>query len=768
MRKFYLLLAGVLLCGLAGAQELTFRSYPLPDEKIGNGKLFLDGNDVWVATGEGACKFSGGAWEVIQKSNGLPADSVKQISKDTQGNVWFLTKDAVGVRHPDQSWTYSYENRFDWGGMVQRVGDDLWLSANNAELKKIDPTGTTTTYGWDDGLRSTTEDIVRDAHGVYYILNYNYIVKSKNNTWEIDTSLWNSILYDIVVTRNNAIYITHERGVVFDANEDDYSWFGYLHSPYLDEIPVYAMAEGLDGTLYFGTRQGLVTCKNGFFRRYTTADGLTGNCVRDVQVDALGNVWCTVETLDANNYNGPLTLVEIPYSITTDPTYVHGIVYHDENGDGVQGESEAGVPNQFIHLMPRDAYAVTNEDGTFLFPSEAGENTMNWVQPDWWMSAGTPTSHTFTSPVDDGRIFDIGIMVKPIREVSAFASSGNARPGFELRYNLYISNRSNVAIQQRVTFEYDPSLEYLSSDLAPAQHDGNTLYWDVEVEKTYYKAVTLVFRVPANTPLGKVLHATVSVPTLPGETETRDNSYTLEQIVRGSFDPNDKLVGEGILEQRYVEMGTPLNYTIRFQNTGTDTAFTVRITDELDPKLNLTSLEIIRTSHPATYVLDSRTLTFHFENILLPDSTTDEPNSHGYIQYRIKPVSAMADGTQVRNKAAIYFDFNEPVVTNETVNTYVNELPSNSPTSTGEDLQAGVMTYPNPVRDGNLVIVSKNAEVMKGSVTLTSLAGSTMRAASLQGVRTLVDVKGVAPGMYVLKVENRGVKSTRKIVIVQE
>jgi uncharacterized repeat protein (TIGR01451 family) len=434
----------------------------------------------------------------------------------------------------------------------------------------------------------------------------------------------------------------------------------------------------------------------------------------------------------------------------------------------MRGQNERGVPNQFIHLMPRDAYAMTNLDGTFLFPSEAGENTLRWVEPDWWMSNGLPTSYTFTSPVDDGQIFAIGIMTKTIREMSAFISSTNARPGFELYYDVYVSNRSNVAVQQRLTFEYDPSLEYLDSELEPTQHDGNKLYWDLEIEKTSFKIIHLVFRVPVKTPLGKELQSIASVPTLSGEEEDNDNTYTLKQIVRGSFDPNDKLVAEGILEQRYVEMGTPLNYTIRFQNTGTDTAFTVRVADELDPKLLLTSLEIVHTSHPATYVLDGRTLTFHFENILLPDSTTDEPNSHGYIQYRIKPVSTMADGTQVHNEAAIYFDFNEPVVTNETVNTYVNELPSNSPTSTEGDLQAGVMTYPNPVRDGNLVIVSKNAEVMKGSVTLTSLAGSAMRAASLQGVRTLVDVKGVAPGMYVLKVENRGVKSTRKVVIIQE
>jgi hypothetical protein len=55
---------------------------------------------------------------------------------------------------------------------------------------------------------------------------------------------------------------------------------------------------------------------------------------------------------------------------------------------------------------------------------------------------------------------------------------------------------------------------------------------------------------------------------------------------------------------------------------------------------------------------------FKFENILLVDSNTNEPLSHGFVRYRIQPKTNLSAGDSITNFAAIYFDFNEPVITN--------------------------------------------------------------------------------------------------------
>ncbi|MFN8332010.1 MAG: hypothetical protein U0T81_12480 [Saprospiraceae bacterium] len=84
----------------------------------------------------------------------------------------------------------------------------------------------------------------------------------------------------------------------------------------------------------------------------------------------------------------------------------------------------------------------------------------------------------------------------------------------------------------------------------------------------------------------------------------------------------------------FIEKNSRLQYLIRFQNTGTDTAYKVRIQDEISDKLDLQSLRIEGASHPFnTSLEDGRLLAFTFDKIYLPDSAADEKASHGYVQY---------------------------------------------------------------------------------------------------------------------------------------
>lgn len=140
-----------------------------------------------------------------------------------------------------------------------------------------------------------------------------------------------------------------------------------------------------------------------------------------------------------------------------------------------------------------------------------------------------------------------------------------------------------------------------------------------------------------------------------------------------SFDPNDKqVVPAGITANHNIKGDEYLEYTIRFQNTGTASAINIRITDELDERLDLSSLKIGAASHPMVWEKQTgsnTTLVWRFININLPDSTTNEPGSHGFVKFRIKPKQGLSKGTVIKNKADIYFDYNSPIETNEVFNT---------------------------------------------------------------------------------------------------
>jgi hypothetical protein len=92
--------------------------------------------------------------------------------------------------------------------------------------------------------------------------------------------------------------------------------------------------------------------------------------------------------------------------------------------------------------------------------------------------------------------------------------------------------------------------------------------------------------------------------------------------------------------------------------------------DTLSSKLDLNSLQITGSSHNFIANLNDNILTFRFEDILLVDSFTNFKGSCGFVSFKIKPLNSIVLGDSILNKAAIYFDFNAPIITNNAA-TYV-------------------------------------------------------------------------------------------------
>ena len=147
----------------------------------------------------------------------------------------------------------------------------------------------------------------------------------------------------------------------------------------------------------------------------------------------------------------------------------------------------------------------------------------------------------------------------------------------------------------------------------------------------------------------------------------------------GSYDPNDKLARPlGITEEAIILPDTRLNYTIRFQNTGNDTAFKVVLVDTLTQWADLASLQIDGGSHPYTFSLSGvgqPVLIFTFDPIVLPDSNVNEPASHGHISFSFNLTDSIPLETPIHNFADIYFDFNPPIRTNTVSHLVSDRIP---------------------------------------------------------------------------------------------
>lgn len=171
--------------------------------------------------------------------------------------------------------------------------------------------------------------------------------------------------------------------------------------------------------------------------------------------------------------------------------------------------------------------------------------------------------------------------------------------------------------------------------------------------------------------------------------------------VVGSYDPNDKLAyptGEG--DDHLILPNTELLYTIRFQNTGTDTAFRVVIRDTLSDRLNLSTLQPLASSHPYRWGFEDQTLVFSFYDIALPDSTTNPEASQGFIQFKVRQRPNLPAGTYIGSSASIYFDFNAPVQTNVAFHTVADFIELINEATTIAEPSWAVSVAPNPVADG--------------------------------------------------------------------
>ena len=240
----------------------------------------------------------------------------------------------------------------------------------------------------------------------------------------------------------------------------------------------------------------------------------------------------------------------------------------------------------------------------------------------------------------------------------------------------------------------------------------------------------------------------------------------------GSYDPNDKQAfPKGYDDEHFIFANTDLEYLIRFQNTGSDTAFRVIIRDTLSFDLDITSVQAGVGSHPYTFnIYDERVLKFTFDNINLPDSAANELESHGFIKFKVSQKVDNPLGTLILNKAGIYFDYNEPVITNETFHlvgqdfipidvTGVNPPPSS---------KASIKFHPNPFTE-HITFELSNLDispVQKLQFSLYDLNGRLLRKEFFQGHSFTFYSKNLATGLYPFRIETQdGLIYNGKLVI---
>ncbi len=460
----------------------------------------------------------------------------------------------------------------------------------------------------------------------------------------------------------------------------------------------------------------------------------------------------TIST-NANNYCG------YNFGIRSTNVTITGYVYLDANNNGIFDAGETPVANQLVHVGPHAVY--TNANGQYTYVGAAGTYAITYT-PSSAYSAYTvvPSSHSVTASVPGttygGNNFglqqtstacNITTTVIPITTITA---------GYPSWYYIYVSNHGTNVASGTMTFYYDPALTFdhaspTAASVNAATYTASFIY--AGLQPGTYTVFYVYFMANTTVTVGQSTFEMATATDNCIESNFADNTDTLHQIATGSWDPNAKTVtpaGEGA--QGLIRAGQELRYTLNFQNTGTAPAVNVVLHDSLPATLDPSTIRVLGSSHPDYVVeVEGQELTCRYSQIMLPDSFDSEAESHGFLSFAISPVAGIADGTQIQNTASIYFDYNDAVVTNTTLNTIDYTL-------SVKDVIGGatITVQPNPFSTYTTIRVTgadmhdATLEVYNG---LGQIAGTTTP--SEDGVFTL-QRGGLSAGIYSYQIRQSG------------
>ena len=356
--------------------------------------------------------------------------------------------------------------------------------------------------------------------------------------------------------------------------------------------------------------------------------------------------------------------------------------FYDENQNGIY-DSEEQFIEQLFSLQPYAFYSLpSQEEGAHFYLNDFDNYTLQLqnINPLWELNEGFADSIEIAFFDTD---FSDTMFYFPMQPIALFTiydidlSSSITRCNQQTNYWLTYTNNGTTIDDGYIQLVPDEITYFVSANPQPDSTAGDTLFWFYEdLFPSHSKQIQIIYQMPGFQFIGEDVDFEADIQTWEG---LGDNKAILSSEFICAYDPNDKLVTPaGFGPENYTLYNDTLEYTIRFQNTGNDTAFTVIVKDTLDNALDINSFRIIANSHPLETSIDgnSRIVTFAFEDIYLPDSFVNEPASHGLVKFQISTNDSLANFINIQNTAGIFFDFNPPIVTNTVSNTFTSEIPS--------------------------------------------------------------------------------------------
>lgn len=328
--------------------------------------------------------------------------------------------------------------------------------------------------------------------------------------------------------------------------------------------------------------------------------------------------------------------------------------------------------------------------------------------------------------------------------------------GNEVLYSITVRNLATAQMEDiSVAFDHPGIYTYQSASDVPTLVGSGHVEWQIDsLLPLAQRIITVRLQLPPEPALvGSSFTSTASVSTAEPDQDPSNDQFSLPHTILGSYDPNDMAVrtSSGLSDQYYfLAQDQWLEFTIRFQNTGTAPALSVYITDTLSPLLDVSTLELLGASHNcASFFPEPDIVQFEFIGMVLPDSVNNEPESHGFVSFRILPLPQLVVGDTIRNAADIYFDFNPPVHTNTTEVACEGSVGLVHMQHSDE-----LSVFPNPA--SGQVSVRVGTELNNAVLRMLDLTGREIRTLRISSELTTIPVDAEPAGLYFIELLEGG------------
>lgn len=449
-----------------------------------------------------------------------------------------------------------------------------------------------------------------------------------------------------------------------------------------------------------------------------------------------------------------------------DANIISGRVYKDFNQNESFDNDDQPVTGNVVQITPNPYLVVTHSDGRYDAYVDTGSYYLNIMNvPSYYSQVPSTDTVTFNSvdslvehdlrlePVPGGH--DVGIDIIQMNQMVV---------GDTVSHKIIVTNHGTYS--ENVTLYFSPlsySVPFSSFGISPSMsavgnyYTANILNMAPGAQEEFI--VTYGLGIQFLNIIGESSSHEAECSIIPTDVDLQNNVVSINDVPVAPYDPNIKRVNEPqAIHIDDIDQYEWLNYTIYFQNEGNAPAIDVRVKDEIDTNLILSSLQIMDASDELSATILGREITFHFDSIMLPSIDVDENGSIGYVSFKLKRKDNLIVGNSIKNTANIYFDYNPPITTNTIVTRIFNDVGAEQETSNDEE---SIILFPNPNR-GKLYVGNLKNDSENKTILIRDLTGKIYINKKIDNQDVVsIDTRKLTPGIYLVQIG----RTIKKLII---